>query len=53
MTKQGRRKIKRSNFKLRERHAFWWIPEFVNVEVFKGQKYAKTGEVFKILENHS
>ena len=28
----------------RERHAFWWTPEFVSVELFKAQKYPKQGK---------
>ena len=34
----------------RERHAFWWTPEFVSVELFKVQKYPKTRKVLKILK---
>ena len=28
-----------------KRHAFWWIPEFVSVALFKVKKYAKTSKV--------
>ena len=37
----------------RERHAFWWTPEFVSVELFKVQKYPKTRKVLKIFESDS
>ena len=29
----------------RERHAFWWTPEFVSVELFKVQKYPKKRKI--------
>ena len=48
-------KIKRSNnIKQHERQAFWWIAEFVSVELSKVlKKYAKTIKVLKIFENDS
>ena len=48
-------KVKRSdNIKQHERQAFWWIAEFVSVELFKVlKKYAKTIKVLKIFENDS
>ena len=32
--------------KQRKRHAFWWTPEFVPVELFKVKKYSKTRKGF-------
>ena len=34
-----------NHLKERERHAFWWITEFVFVELFKVKKYGNTSEV--------
>ena len=34
--------------KQRKRHASWWTPEFVSVELFKVQKYPKTRKILKI-----
>ena len=38
MTKQGQCKIERILIKQRERHRFWWTPDFVSVELFKVKK---------------
>ena len=43
----------RGVIKQHERKAFWSIPEFVSVELFKVKKYAKTSEVLKNFENDS
>ena len=49
MTKQGQCKIE--VIKQRKRHAFWWTPEFVSVELFKvDQKYPKTSKILKLFE---
>ena len=32
------------------RHAFWWTPEFVSVELLMVKKYPKTREILKIFE---
>ena len=37
----------------RERHAFWWTPEFESVVLYKVKKYPKTRIVLKIFENDS
>ena len=34
----------------RERHAFWWTPEFVSVELLKVQKYPKKRKVQTFLK---
>ena len=39
--------------KQRERHTFWWTPEFVSVELFKVKKYPETWNVLNIFERDS
>ena len=60
MTRQGQCKIERSNKHCKTAHIFWWMLEFVSVELFKVKKYSKTRKVFeffrltvkpKVLEN--
>ena len=31
-------------------HIFWWMPEFVSVELFKVKKYSKTRKVFEVFK---
>ena len=52
MTRQGQYKIEEV-IEQRERHAFWWTPEFVSVELFKVQKYPKTRKVLKRFKSDS
>jgi len=48
MTRQGQSKI--VVIKKRKRHAFWWTPEFVPVELFKVKKYSKARKGFEFLK---
>ena len=49
------RKEKREVIEQCKRHAFWWTPEFVSVELYvlKVQKYGKTRKGLKIFESDS
>ena len=40
----------RGVIKQRKRHAFWWTPEFVSVELFKVTNRLKQGKVFDFLK---
>ena len=53
MTRQGQCKIRRQVIEQRERHAFWWTPEFVSVEGFKVQKYPQKRKVQNMFESAS
>ena len=37
--------------KERKRHAFWWTPEFVSVELFKVKKYPQITKIVNIFES--
>ena len=50
MTRQGQCKIRREVIEQRKRHAFWWTPECVSVELFKVQKYPKKRKVQTFLK---
>ena len=47
MTKQGQCKIERILIKQRERHRFWWTPDFVSVELIKVKKKPKMRTFWK------
>ena len=50
MTGQGQCKIERSNQTVQTSHIFWWMPEFVSVELFEVKKYSTTKKVFEFLK---
>ena len=44
MTRQGQCKIERSDQTVQTSHSFWWMPEFVPVELFKVKNALKQGK---------